>query len=143
MGCGGSDRHTFQVLGTPGALAYIHRGAFKMNLCGCDCLLCRGFVSVASARRGSITEILRTVLKDNVRVGGRAEHTCRNCGRPYHKGSGRWSYKSSHRDLIGELLHHYILVRNRVRSHSVSADLGDLRVSDRSTGARASTADVD
>lgn len=45
--------------------------------------------------------------------------------------------------FLSELLHHYILVRNRVRSHSISVDLGDLRVSDRSTGARASTADVD
>jgi len=45
--------------------------------------------------------------------------------------------------FLSELLHHYIVVRKRVRSQSISVDLGDLGVSDRSTEVRASAADVD
>ena len=46
--------------------------------------------------------------------------------------------------FLSELLHHYIVVRKRVRSQSISVDLGDLGVSDRSTEeVRAAAADVD
>ena len=77
---------------------------------GCDCSLCRGFMTPSAARRGSTAEIIRTVLKDNIRGNSWGKHTCRNCGRRYHEGSGRWSHSLTHQDLLRELRRHYVMI---------------------------------